>query len=178
MGGGIMRLKVFFLFFMLTAAAASIAADQPGNIDIRSTLVGARVYLDDAYVGDADIFLEDVPSGDHMILMRQGGQRIVGNFSLKPGEMLMLEGRFEEQRIVDLKQVAREEAQRRAETERKEAEVRKAEPEPKKAEPKKTEKKAEAKKAEPKKAVVVASAKTSRSAEEERRDSHVNLIRV
>lgn len=185
-----MRFRGYLLFVVLAvaAAAAYAAEQQPGNIDIRSTLVGARVYLDDAYVGDADLFLEDVPPGDHMILMRQGGQRIVGNFSLKPGEMLMLEGRFEETRIVDLKQVAREEAMRRAEEERKAEAERKAaeaergkkkEPQTAKAEPRKAEpKKPEpAKKAEPKKAVVAA-AKTGRTPEEERRELHLNIIRV
>jgi hypothetical protein len=178
-----MRFKgLLLLIAVLALAAAAFAAEQqPGNIDIRSTLVGARVYLDDTYVGDADLFLEDVPPGDHMILMRQGGQRIVTQFSLRPGEMLMLEGRFEESRIVDLKQIAREEAERRAAEERKAEAERKAaaeaekskKPVTAKAEPKK----AEPKKAEPKKPVVAA-VKTGKSPEEERRELHLNIIRV
>jgi len=176
-----MRFKGYLLIAILAIATVAFAAEQqPGNIDIRSSLVGARVYMDDAYVGDADLFLEEVPPGDHMILMRQGGQRIIGQFSLKPGEMLMLEGRFEESRIVDLKQVAREEAERRAAEERKAEAERKAAAEAEKG--KKKEAKAEPKKTEPKKTEprkpVVASAKVAKGPEEERRELHVNIIRV
>jgi hypothetical protein len=174
--------RLLILFLLLFAAVPAIADDQPGNIDIRSTLIGTRVYLDDAYVGDADIFLEEVPPGEHIIILRQGSQRLRGEFTLKPGELLMLEGRFEESRIVDLRQVAKEEAEKRAaaaraaETERKAAEV-----EAKKQEQlaqkkgKKPDKKAE-KKADEKKAVV-ATAKPTR-AEDGGQASHLNILRV
>lgn len=171
-------------------AVGAMAADQPGNIDIRSTLVGTRVYLDDAYVGDADIFIEDVPPGEHVIILRQGSQRIRGEFKIRPGELLMLEGRFAESRIVDLRQIAREEAEKRAEAARKaEEQQRAAEAESKKREQldqkterveKKAEKKAEKKeekKTEQQK-TAVAVAKPSPGIEEERRDLHLNILRV
>lgn len=185
--GGLLSLVAL----LVVTAVASFAEDQPGNIDIRSTLIGTRVYLDDAYVGDADIFLEDVPAGQHIIILRQGSQRIRTEVTLKPGELLMLEGRFEESRIVDLKQVAREEAEKRAEAERLAAAQRAADAEQKKqeqaAEKKKESKKAEPKKAEsrkaePKKAeekkVVVATAKATTEPGSEQRDLHLNIIRV
>ncbi len=185
-----MRFKGFALFLILLfggiAGAADQTSPQDGNIDVRSTLVGTRVYLGDAYVGDADIFLENIAAGEHMITMRQGSQRITGMFTLKPGETLMLEGRFEENRIVDLKEVAREEAAKRAEAEKKAEVERKAEAEREKEREKEKKKPAavaakpepkkhEAKKPEPKKPVV---ATKQRNPEEERRDLHVNILKV
>jgi hypothetical protein len=178
-----MRRKGIILGLVLLVSAAALATGQPGNIDIRSTLVGTRVYLDDAYVGDADLFIEDVPPGEHIIILRQGSQRIRGEFTLKPGELLMVEGRFEESRIVDLRQIAKEEAEKRAEAARKEeAERKAAEAELKKQEQlaqkkgreekKKTEKKAEERKP------VVAVAKPAKTAEEDRQTQHLNIIRV
>lgn len=178
-------LKKWFVVCAVLFAFGTVSAEdqaaQSANIDIRSTLVGTRVYLGDTYVGDADIFLDDVPPGEHMIIMRQGSQRIAGQFTVKPGEMLMLEGRFEENRIVDLKVVAREDAAKRAAEERKAELVRKAELEHKAdAERKKKEQHAKAeekKKPEPKK-TVVASAKPVKSPRDERHDSYLTLIRV
>jgi hypothetical protein len=180
-----MRFKGFILFAVLIAAGTVLSQEPPGSVDIRSTLVGTRVYLDDAYVGDADLFLEEVLPGDHVFTLRQGSQRIRGQFRIKPGEMLMLEGRFEEDRIVDLKELAREEAAKRAEAEKKAEAERKAlalaEAEKKKEPQQKIQAKppvpAEKKKAEPKKPVV-AMAKPTKSPEEEQREMHVNIIRV
>ncbi len=199
--------KVFLMVMVLLAWSAAFAGEKAapvaGHIDIRSTLVGARVYFDGTYVGDADLFVEDVPPGEHAITMRQGSQRIFGQFIVKPGETLMLEGRFEENRIVDLKEFAREEAARRAEEERK-AEAarkgeaaRKAEAERKAVEDRKIEAERQAAEAEQrnkesaasakkvdkkpgaKKTVAAASAaKAAKSPEEARRDRNVNLVRV
>ena len=177
--------RFVLLLMLLSAASAAAAADKAtpapapiGHVDIRSTLVGARVYFDDTYVGDADLFVEDVPPGDHMITMRQGSQRIFGQFSLKPGETLMLEGRFEENRIVDLREVAREEAAKRAEAERKAEADRKA----MEAEHKKKEapapKQAAKKKPDQKKVAAAAGAKAAKSADEERMDLHANILRA
>ena len=175
-----MMRKGILFGLVLLAAVSAVAEDQPGNIDIRSTLVGTRVYLDDAYVGDADIFLEEVPPGEHIVILRQGSQRLRGEFQLKPGELLMLEGRFDESRIVDLRQIAKEEAEKRAEAARKaEAERKAAEAESKKQEQlaqKKGKKKPE-KKAEEKSAVV-AVAKPSKPAENDVQGSHLNILRV
>lgn len=178
--GGIMVKKSFIFFVILFSFGAVFAeepADQSANIDIRSTLVGTRVYLEDAYVGDADLFLESVPPGTHMLIMRQGSQRINGQFTVKAGETLMLEGRFEENRIVDLKQAAREDALKRAEAERREAVERKAEAESKKKEQQHAKAVEEKKKPEPKKPVV-ASVKPVKSSHDERRDNYLTLLRV
>lgn len=177
------RMVVLAVLFAVGAAYAAEQAEQSANIDIRSTLVGTRVYLGDTYVGDADLFLESVPSGEHMIIMRQGSQRISGSFKVKTGETLMLEGRFEENRIVDLKQVAREDAARRAEQERKaEAERRAAEEERRAAETEHKKKepaaKVEEKKKPEQKKPVIASAKPAKSQTEERQDSYLTLLRV
>jgi hypothetical protein len=168
---------------LLLVASTALAAEQaatPGHIDIRSSLVGARVYIDDTYVGDADLFVEDVSPGSHMITLRQGSQRIFGQFTVKPGETIMLEGRFEENRVVDLREVAREAAAKRAEEEREaEAERKAQEAEHKKREPAAaTAKHGEKKKPEPKRIAAGAALKSEKSAEEERQDLHVNLIRV
>jgi hypothetical protein len=180
-----MRFKGVILFAVLMAAGTVLSQEQAGSVDIRSTLVGTRVYLDDAYVGDADLFLEEVLPGDHVFTLRQGSQRIRGQFRIKPREMLMLEGRFEEDRIVDLKELAREEAVKRAEAEKKAEAERKAlalveaekKKEPQQKAPAKAPAPVEKKKPEPKKPVV-AMAKPTRSPEEEQRDMHVNIVRV
>ncbi len=170
-------LAVIAVLVVFGAAHAEDESDQGANIDIRSTLVGTRVYLEDTYVGDADLFLESVLPGEHMIIMRQGSQRIAGQFKVKAGETLMLEGRFEEKRIVDLKQVAREDAAKRAEAERKAEDERKA------AEADRKKREQQAKVPEPKKKpetkkVVVASAKPAASQADERLASYLTLLRV
>ncbi|MDH4163156.1 MAG: hypothetical protein OEW15_10775 [Nitrospirota bacterium] len=165
---------VLLALALIAGPAYAQEGDESANIDIRSTLVGTRVYLADTYVGDADLFLDNVPPGDHMIIMRQGSQRINGQFSVKAGETLMLEGRFEENRIVDLKKVAREDAMKRAEAERKAEEERKAEAEKKKEQAAAVPEK---KKPEPKKPTAAA-VKPAKNAADERRDQYLTLIRV
>jgi hypothetical protein len=178
-----MRTRLIVLMFVCLAAGYVQAADQRpanvGNIDVRSTLIGGRVYIDDVYSGDADVFIEDVPAGEHSVAIRHSGQVVRGQFTLKPGETMMLEGRFDENRLVDLKEVAKEEAMKRADAERKaEAERKAAEAEHKKTEPpvakSQDKKKVEAKKAAP----VIAAVKAPKSAEDDLRDLHLNIIRV
>ena len=177
-----MRIRVIVFMMVFLAAGNLQAAEeqhQAGNIDVRSSLVGGRVYIDDVYSGDADVFIEDVPAGEHSVAIRHSGQVIRGQFKLKPGETMMLEGRFDENRIVDLKDVAREEAMKRADAERKaEAERKTAETERKKKEPVVTAKVEEKKKPEPKKTAPVEAKKAAKSADDERRDLHLNIIRV
>jgi len=167
------RLLVVALLLTLLPAVRVVAQekDGPGHVDVRSSLVGGRVYIDNEYKGDADIFIEGVKPGEHVITVRQGGRTVVGQFVLKPNETIMLEARFDESRIVDLKDVAREEAAKRAEVERKaEAERKKKEDIPQaKADDKK---KPEAKKA------VAAVPKPHKSTEDERRDVYLSIIRV
>lgn len=170
--------KLLALGLVLLGAVAVSAEDQPGNIDIRSSLIGTRVYLDDAYVGDADVFLEEVPAGEHIIILRQGSKRLRGEFTLKPGELLMLEGRFDESRIVDLRQVALEEAQKRAKVAREKEEARKiAEQEGRKQQKqaRKEQKRRTKKKAEEKAVVAVAKPAPKRR---DAGEMHVNILRV
>jgi hypothetical protein len=164
--------------FAGTGVLAQEETGKTGNIDIRSTMVGARVYMGDTYVGDADLFLEQVPAGEHMFIMRQGSQRISGNFHLKEGETLMLEGRFEERRIVDLKEVAKEEAAKRADAERKAEAERKVEAERRKREDLAKLEADKKKKTTPKKQQPAEAPKPQKSADEERRGTYLNIIRV
>jgi len=169
-----MRVRELVIVLVLSLSSAGLAADQekggPGSIDVRSSQVGGRVYIDNEYKGDADIFIEDVKPGEHVISVRHGGQTVVGQFILNPNETMMLEARFEEGRIVDLKNIAREEASKRAEVERK------AEAERKKKEDATQAKTEEKKKPEPKKAVV-AVPKIQKSPEEDRRSAYLSIIR-
>jgi nucleoid-associated protein YgaU len=182
-----MRVKGLWLCALLLLSGTAVSEEQPGSVDIRSTLVGTRVYLDDAYVGDADLFLEEVLPGDHIFTLRQGSQRIRGQFRIKPGDLLMLEGRFEEDRIVDLKEAAKEEAAKRLEADRKAEAERKAvaaaaatEAEKEKEKRKRQEKQAKApeekKKADARKPAGAA-AKPAKSTGDELRNLHVNILR-
>jgi len=178
-----MRIRVFVLMLVfLVAGLIQAAEERPanvGNMDVRSSLIGGRVYIDDVYSGDADVFIEDVPAGEHSVAIRYSGQVIRGRFKLKSGETMMLEGRFDENRIVDLKEVAREEAMKRAEAERKaEAEQKAVEAERKKKEPAATAKVEEKKKAEPKKIAPAGAKRSPKGAEDERQDLHLNIIRI
>jgi len=171
-----MRVRKLVIALALVLLSAGLAASQekvgPGSIDVRSSQVGGRVYVDNEYKGDADIFIEDVKPGEHVISVRHAGQTVVGQFTLNSNETMMLEARFEEGRIVDLKNIAREEASKRAEVERK------AEAERKKKEDASQAKTEEKKKSEPKKAAVVAVPKVQKSPEEDRRSAYLSIIRV
>jgi hypothetical protein len=178
-----MRIRLIVLMVFCMAAGFVQAAEERhanvGNIDVRSTLVGGRVYIDDVYSGDADVFIEDVPAGEHSVAIRHSGQVVRGQFTLKPGETMMLEGRFDENRLVDLKEVAKEEAMKRAEAERKvEAERKAAEAEHKKEPAAAAAKGQDKKKVEAKKTAPADAKKTPKSAEDDRRDLHLNIIRV
>ena len=184
-----MRLRICVLVMAVLTAGLAVAAEErpapTGNMDVRSTLVGGRVYIDDVYSGDADVFIEDVPPGEHSVAIRQGGQVIRGQFTLKPGETMMLEGRFEENRIVDLKVVAREEAMKRADAERKAEAERRAEADKKKKEPAVTAKAEDKKKVDEKKKTddkkkiaAVEPKKAAKGADDDPRTLHLNIIRV
>ena len=170
-----MRTRGLVIALVLVLLSAGLAVTQekggPGNIDVRSSLVGGRVYIDNEYKGDADIFIEDVNPGEHFITVRHGGQTVSGQFTLKSNETMMLEARFDENRIVDLKDIAREEAAKRAEAERKADAERKKKEEV-------THAKVEEKKKPDQKKVVVAVPKPHKSPEDERRDVYLSIIRV
>ena len=65
-----MSSKVFLLCALLLVSGTALSEEQQhGSVDIRSTLIGTRVYLDDAYVGDADLFLDEVLPGEHIFTL-------------------------------------------------------------------------------------------------------------
>jgi hypothetical protein len=93
---------------------------------------------------------------------------------------MMLEARFDEHRIVDLKDIAREEAAKRAEVERKaDSERKKKEDAAQAKSDVKTDVKTDVKKKpDQKKAVVAAVPKPHKTAGDDRRDVFLNIIRV
>lgn len=163
-----------------TAAHAGVSlgedAAQAGNFDIRSGQVGSRVYLDNEYKGDADIFIENVPAGEHIITVRSGSRTIGGQFILKAGETMMLDARFEEMRVVDLRDVAREEAAKRAEAERRVETEKKGDAEHKKKEA--AEPPVVKKPAPQKKIAATEAKKPQKSPEQELRDAYMNILRA
>jgi len=171
-----MRIRKLVMVLAVALLSAGLAEAQEkggtGNIDVRSSLVGGRVYIDNEYKGDADIYIEDVKPGEHSITVRQGGQTVSGQFILRSNETMMLEARFDEGRVVDLKDIAREESAKRAEAERKAEADRKKKEEVPQAKP------VDKKKPDQKKAVAVVVPKPQKSADDERRDVYLSLIRV
>jgi hypothetical protein len=138
---------------------------------IKSSVLDAKVFIDDIMSGSVNTVIESVPVGDHMVACRAEGKSISGKFTIVKNETLRLDARFDEQQLIDSA-----EAERAAETaRRKKAEAAKLEEQKKAAtDVKKTEqKKAEGitKKPEPKKA-------DAKTAKEAFRDLHLNIIKI
>lgn len=114
------------LILTLFATGTAVFAES-GSLDIISTAVGTRVYVDDEYRGDANIFIRNVPAGERTVMCRQGSRRISGTFTLKEGETLRLEARFDEDRIVDLSLVEKAERSRQKQEKEEKAREDKAE---------------------------------------------------
>ena len=93
------------LFF---AAAPAFAQEQEIVIVKNSTVLGksplpgAKVYIDDVYKGAAGVVIENVVTGKHAISCRREDKTVSGMFTVKKNEMLKLEARFDEGKIVDL----------------------------------------------------------------------------
>ena len=93
------------LFF---AAAPAFAQEQEivivkyGTVLVKSPLPGAKVYIDDVYKGAAGVVIENVVTGKHAISCRREDKTVSGMFTVKKNEMLKLEARFDEGKIVDL----------------------------------------------------------------------------
>lgn len=176
----------------------AIAEEQPGkagNIEVSSSQIGTRVYVDDTYKGDADIFIDKVSVGQHTITCRQGSQTVSDTFTINEGETLKLKALFDSGKIVNIAEAERleaerktKEAQAKVEAEKKEAQT-KLEAEKKEAKARADAKrqedlrkqaeearraeelrKAEAKKAETKKV-------DQKSSVDERRELHLNIIK-
>jgi hypothetical protein len=137
------------------AEEAELTIVRYGKLSVKSTVPDAKVYVDDTYKGPADNVIDSIMVGEHTISCRTDTKTVSGKFSVKRDETLRLEARFEENKIVVLVEHEK---------------VEKVEPEKKvKAEPK-IEK--------PKKAAVEVKHEEKRDPVEERRELHLNMIKV
>jgi hypothetical protein len=162
-------LRAMVLFGLIGLVGAGSAGAQEsdfvivkyGKILVKSPVPETKVYVDDVYKGPADTLIENIIVGEHAISCRSETQSVTGTFSIKKDEVLKLEARFDEGKLVPHVEKA---APEKIEPEKK-PKVETPKPEkPKKpaAEPKK----AEAKKEEKKNPV------------EERRELHLAFMKV
>lgn len=115
----IISIKQFSPFFhagRAHAAEPEFKIVKYGKVAIKSDLPDAKVFIDETYKGVTDITIDNVIVGEHTITLRHGQRTLSGVFAVQRNEMLRLEARFEEGRIVDLAEIERIE---RAEAERK-----------------------------------------------------------
>ena len=71
-----------------------------GKILVKSTVPEAKVYVDDVYKGRPDTVIENIIVGEHVISCSTETETISGTFTVKRDEVLKLEARFNEGRIV------------------------------------------------------------------------------
>jgi len=171
-------LTVFLVGLSLVLGQVSVAVSaEPelviaryGSVMVKSSVLDAKVFIDDVASGSVNTVIESVPVGEHVVACRAEGKAVTGTFSVIRNEVLRLEARFEEQQLIDITEAERAEAARKKKAEAaaaKQEEQRRAQEEAKKPEPKKTEaKKAEQKKAE------------AKDPKEAFRDLHLNIIKV
>jgi len=189
-----MRQTGFFLgaviagLVVVTAICTAEAAEKSANLEITSSLIGARVYVDDTYKGDADLFIENVIPGEHTITCRAAGQTVSDTFTVRAGETLKIKALFESGKIVDILEAERVEAERKkkelqakTDAEKQEAkaradakaEAKRLEDQKKKAEEaKRTE---EQRKSETKRTEVTRT--EQKNSAEERRELHLNIVK-
>ena len=116
-----------------------------GSVMVKSSIPDAKVFVDDVYKGVAENIIESVVAGEHIVSCRAGSKTVSGVFNVKKNDMLRLEARFDEGRLVITPVVAE-----KVEVEKPEPEKKKK-PEPIKHEkPKKPAPVVEAKREEPK----------------------------
>ena len=176
-------------------AAAEEQSGKVGTIEVSSSLIGTRVYVDDTYKGDTDIFIDKVTVGQHTITCRQGSQTVSDTFTISEGETLKLKALFESGKIVNIAEAERleaerkvKEAQAKSDSEKQEAKAKadaekheaKARAEAKRQEDLRRQaeearraeeqRKAEAKRAEVRKV-------DQKSSVDERRELHLNIIK-
>ncbi len=155
--------------FVITALF-SLQAEEPepdlvivkyGKILVKSAVSDARVFVDDVYKGRPDSIIDNIMVGERVISCRTESQSVSGSFTVKRDEVLKLEARFNEGRIVSL-------------VEHEKAEQQEAEKKPKAAAPKV----AVPKTVKPKKPVPVVKQEVHKSPAEERRELHLNVLKV
>ena len=116
-----------------------------GSVMVKSSIPDAKVFVDDVFKGVAENIIESVVAGEHIVSCRAGSKTVSGVFNVKKNDMLRLEARFDEGRLVITPVVAE-----KVEVEKPEPEKKKK-PEPIKHEkPKKPAPVVEAKREEPK----------------------------
>jgi hypothetical protein len=130
---------------------------QYGSVAVKSGEPGAKVYIDDIYKGNADDVVESIIVGEHVISCRAGDRAVSGTFQIKKNETLRLEARFDEGKLIVFKQPAK-------------VEPIKAEVEKKKPEQVKQEK--------PKQPPVEPKRAEQTTPQEERRRTHLNVMRI
>jgi hypothetical protein len=131
-----------------------------GSVMVKSSIPDAKVFVDGDYKGMAENIVESVVVGEHVISCRVGSRTVSGSFTVKKNEMLRLEARFDEGRLMVTPEVEK-------------VEVEKPEPEKKKkTEPIKYEK--------PKKRAPVVEVKREepKDPQEERRKLHLTPMKI
>lgn len=157
-------------FLCLIGAGGAVAGAEDaemiivkyGKVSVRSQVPDAKVFVDDVYRGPAGNVIESIPVGMHAIRCSTETQTVTGVFEIVKNELLQLEARFDENKLVFFQEEREKVKKAEAEAEKKP----KAAVAPPPLKPKKTAPPAEAKKEERK------------SPEEERRSLHLNMIKI
>jgi hypothetical protein len=147
-------LRTMVLFGMIGLLGGSAGAEEAdlvivkyGKVLVKSSLPEAKVYVDDVYKGPADTVIESIIVGEHAISCRSETQSVTGKFAVRKDEVLKLEARFDEGKLVPIveKAVAPEKIEPEIKKPKVEApkleKPKKPAVEPKKAETKREEKK-------------------------------------
>jgi len=133
-----------------------------GKLMVKSPIPEAKVYVDDIEKGRSDTVIEDITAGEHTISCRTETRSASGTFQIRKDELLKLEARYDEGKLVPYAE--REKAEKAEKIEK---------PEPVK------KPKVEAPKPEkPKKPAVEAKKEEKKNPVEERRDLHLSTIKV
>lgn len=163
--------KAYLVFFLTTglffsgtvwSAEQANSAPEPepelviakyGSLSVKSSLSGAKVYIDEIYKGNTDSIIESIIAGEHVIVCKADSQSVSGTFHVRKNETLRLEALFEEGKLVLFREQVK-------------AEVEKKKPEP------------AAVLAKPKKTVVEPKKAEQKNPAEERRRAHLNVMNL
>jgi len=107
-----------------------------GSVLVKSSLVGARVYIDDTYKGSAESVIESVITGEHVIICKTDDKSVSGTFQVKKNETLKLEANFETGKLALFKVPVPEPVEKKKPEPVKQEKPKTPAPEPKKVEQK------------------------------------------
>ena len=141
------------------AQESEVVIVKYGKVLVKSSVPETKVYVDDIYKGPAGNVIESVTAGVHAISCRAETQVVSSTFEIKKNEILHLEARFDEGKLISLDVL---EKAKKAESEKKSE----------------SEKKLKAVPVKPKKPVTEVKQEERKSPEEERRSLHLNMIKV